>query len=39
MSASTVGRILAADTIKPWQYRSWLFIRDPDFDRRVMPGR
>jgi transposase len=31
MSASTVRRILAADTIKPWQYRSWLFIRDPDF--------
>jgi hypothetical protein len=23
--------IAAADTIKPWQYRSWLFIRDPDF--------
>ena len=31
MSASTVRRILAADTIKPWQYRSWLFTRDPDF--------
>jgi transposase len=31
MSASTVRRILAADTIKPWQYRSWLFIRDPGF--------
>src|SRR5260370_1334188 len=31
ISASTVRRILAADTIKPWQYRSWLFIRDPDF--------
>jgi transposase len=31
MSASTVRRILAADMIKPWQYRSWLFIRDPDF--------
>lgn len=31
MSASTVRRILAADSIKPWQYRSWLFIRDPDF--------
>ena len=31
MSASTVRRILAADTIKPWQYRSWLFIRDPQF--------
>jgi transposase len=31
ISASTVRRILAADTLKPWQYRSWLFIRDPDF--------
>ncbi|MBC6457297.1 hypothetical protein [Actinomadura sp. HBU206391] len=19
------------DAIKPWQYRSWIFIRDPDF--------
>jgi transposase len=31
ISASTVRRILAADTLKPWQYRSWLFIRDPAF--------
>jgi transposase len=31
MSSSTVRRMLAADTIKPWQYRSWLFIRDPQF--------
>jgi transposase len=31
ISASTVRRILAADTLKPWQYRSWLFIRDPQF--------
>jgi transposase len=31
ISASTVRRILAADVIKPWQYRSWLFIRDPNF--------
>jgi Homeodomain-like domain/DDE superfamily endonuclease len=35
MSASTVRRILAADTIKPWQYRSWLFIRDPDFTAKA----
>jgi transposase len=35
MSASTVRRILAADTIKPWQYRSWLFIRDPQFAARA----
>jgi len=31
MSASTVRRILARDAIKPWQYRSWISIRDPDF--------
>jgi transposase len=31
ISASTVRRWLAADAIKPWQYRSWLFPRDPDF--------
>jgi hypothetical protein len=31
MSAATVRRILAADALKPWQYRSWLFVRDPDF--------
>jgi len=31
VSASTVRRWLAADAIKPWQYRSWLFPRDPDF--------
>lgn len=31
ISASTVRRWLAADAIKPWQFRSWLFPRDPDF--------
>jgi transposase len=31
LSASTLRRILAADTLKPWQYQSWLFVRDPDF--------
>ncbi len=31
MSAATVRRILAGDAIKPWQYRSWISIRDPDF--------
>ncbi|KUL21580.1 hypothetical protein ADL15_50315 [Actinoplanes awajinensis subsp. mycoplanecinus] len=29
--ASTIRRILAADTIKPWQHQSWIFILDPDF--------
>jgi transposase len=31
ISAATVRRWLAQDAIKPWQYRSWLFPRDPDF--------
>lgn len=31
ISASTVRRWLRDDALKPWQYRSWIFIRDPDF--------
>jgi hypothetical protein len=31
ISPSTVWRILAADAIKPWQYRDWIVPRDPDF--------
>jgi transposase len=31
VSASTVRRWLEADAIKPWQHRSWIFPRDPDF--------
>jgi hypothetical protein len=31
MSASTVRRILAADVVKPWQHRSWITMRDPQF--------
>jgi transposase len=31
ISPSTVGRWLANDAIKPWQHRSWIFPRDPDF--------
>ena len=30
-SASTVRRWLAGDALKPWQHRSWISIRDPDF--------
>lgn len=37
LSASTVRRILAEDVIKPWQCRSWIFPRDPEFD--VKAGR
>ncbi len=37
VSASSVRRWLAADAIKPWQHRSWIFPRDPDF--AVKAGR
>jgi hypothetical protein len=26
-----VRRWLHQDALRPWQYRSWIFIRDPDF--------
>ncbi|MFV2021493.1 IS630 family transposase [Micromonospora sp. LOL_023] len=31
ISPSTIRRILATDTLKPWRHQSWIFIRDPDF--------
>jgi hypothetical protein len=31
ISASTVRRWLAGDVLKPWQYRTWIYPRDPDF--------
>jgi hypothetical protein len=31
ISPSTVWRILDADAIKPWQYKYWIFPRDPQF--------
>jgi transposase len=37
VSAATVRRWLAEDALKPWQHRSWIFIRDPDF--RAKAGR
>jgi len=30
-SASTVGRWLAGDALRPWQHRSWISVRDPGF--------
>lgn len=35
ISSSTVRRWLAADAIKPWRYRSWIFPRDPDFANKA----
>lgn len=37
VSASSVRRWLAADAIRPWRYRSWIFPRDPNF--AVKAGR
>jgi hypothetical protein len=34
-SASTIWRWLAEDAIKPWQVRSWIFCRDPDFREKA----
>jgi transposase len=31
ISASTVRRWLKDDALKPWQYQSWIFVRDPEF--------
>jgi hypothetical protein len=35
ISASTVRRWLCCAAIKPWQHRSWIFPRDPDFDTKA----
>ncbi len=35
ISAATVRRWLAADALKPWQHRSWIFPRDPDFQTKA----
>ena len=31
ISGTTVWRWLSQDAIRPWQHRSWIFPRDPDF--------
>src|SRR5258708_21099659 len=38
ISAATVRRWLAADAIKPWQHRSWIFPRDSDFPTKAARG-
>jgi len=35
VSGATVWRWLSADAIKPWQYRSWIFPRDPNFAEKA----
>jgi hypothetical protein len=35
MSASSVLRILAEHPVRPWQYQSWIYPRDPCFEARA----
>jgi len=35
ISGVTVWRWLSADAIRPWNYRSWIFPRDPDFKAKA----
>jgi transposase len=37
VSVSTIGRWLARDALKPWQHRSWISVRDPQFAARAAP--
>ena len=37
ISRSTVWRILDGDAIKPWQYKHWIFPRDPRFVEKGGP--
>jgi hypothetical protein len=34
-SASTIWRWLHDDALKPWQQRSWIFVRDPHFAKKA----
>ena len=36
-SASTIGRWLSEDAIRPWQHRSWIFPKDPHFLEKAGP--
>jgi DDE superfamily endonuclease len=37
ISGVTVWRWLSEDAIRPWNYRSWIFPRDPDFKAKAGP--
>lgn len=37
ISGVTVWRWLTEDAIKPWQHRSWIFPRDPNFAAKAAP--
>ena len=35
ISPATVRRWLPEDALKPWQYQSWIFVTDPDFQPKA----
>ncbi|MGH3199763.1 MAG: IS630 family transposase [Streptosporangiaceae bacterium] len=35
MSVSSLLRILAGNPVRPWQYQSWIYPRDPDFGAKA----
>ena len=35
ISGATIWRWLDQDAIRPWQHRSWIFPRDPQFERKA----
>ena len=35
MAVTSLLRILAENPVKPWQYQSWIFPRDPDFEPKA----
>ena len=36
ISGKTIWRWLSKDAIRPWCYRSWIWPRDPDFERKAI---
>jgi hypothetical protein len=37
ISGATLGRWLSSDALRPWQHRSWIFPRDPNFADKAGP--
>jgi hypothetical protein len=37
ISVTTVWHWLREDALRPWRHRSWIFPRDPDFERKAGP--
>jgi len=37
VSGATLWRWLSGDALRPWQHRSWIFPRDPDFAAKAGP--